>query len=92
VTSKKKIETLSLYRLRDLLADFPGSKVVVGIELTELHRETAGGTVPDQAAQSMRQRLVARTQSIYSAKRLPPVQATVFLADRISIRKSNEER
>jgi hypothetical protein len=94
--TKKDIETLYFGRFRSLLADFPQGTIIpteepdflvrgyestIGVELTELHRETPAGIVPPQASEAMRHRVVARAQEIYAAKGLPPVYCTVFMND-----------
>lgn len=93
--SKKDIEVHYFERFKSLLPDFPrgvvtpseepdflvtGHGSTVGIELTELHRGARAGTVPQQASEAMRHRVVARAQELYSAAGHPPVRATVFMS------------
>jgi hypothetical protein len=104
--SKKAIELWRLERFKTLIRDFPagdiepteepdflirGPEHIVGIELTDLHRETKAGQVPEQATEAMRSRVVARAQGIYNSRELPPVIASFFLDDRIHLKKHEVE-
>ncbi|QSA97701.1 hypothetical protein [Methylococcus sp. EFPC2] len=94
--SKKDIEALYLQRVKGLLVGFPdgvivqteepdflvqGESLTIGIELTELHREAPAGTVPLQAAEAMRNRVVRRAQELYTVAGLPPIRCTVFIRE-----------
>lgn len=102
--NKKEIEMHYLDRLRVAMPDFPQGRIesteepdflihgddsIIGIELTELHRETQDGVKPQQALEAMRHRVVARAQELYSAKGLPPVKVSVFMRDNHDIRKDH---
>lgn len=104
--SKKDIETWRLERFKSFIANFPEGEVepteepdflvrgherIVGIELTDLHREAPLGQIPEQASEAMRKRVVARAQEIYINRQLQPVMAAFFLDDRIHIKKSEVE-
>ncbi|WP_129516506.1 hypothetical protein [Burkholderia stabilis] len=104
--SKKDVETWRLQRFKSFIANFPEGEVepteepdflirghgrIVGIELTDLHRQTPLGQIPEQASEAMRKRVVARAQEIYKNRQLQPVMASFFLDDRIHIRKSEVE-
>ena len=104
--SKKDVEVAYLERFRHAMPDFPEGKVepseepdflvwrhdsVLGIELTELHRETRPGASPQQARQSMRQRVINRAQEIYLANAQPDVRVTVFMHDDVHIERSEVE-
>ena len=104
--SKKEVEIAYFDRFRSAMPAFPagvvepteepdflirGPNSVLGIELTELHRESPSGEPPAQASEAMRHRVVARAQEIYAATSNPPVHVTVFMNDRIHIRKSEVE-
>ena len=99
---KKEIETHYLDRLREAMPDFPAGKVeateepdflvhgegrIIGIELTELHRETPSGAKPQQALEAMRHRVVAKAQELYVAANLPPLKASIFMNDGYNIKK-----
>ena len=99
---KKEIERHYLERLRDSLVDFPdgriesseepdflvhGNAVTIGIELTELHRETRSGTKPQQALEAMRHRVVAKAQELYIAANLPSVTVSIFMNDGYDIKR-----
>lgn len=103
---KKHVEAWRLERFKTFVADFPDGRIesteepdflvhganrVVGIELTDLHRETPRGQVPEQAREAMRHRVVARAQELYAKRDLPPVLATFLLDDRILIKKTEVE-
>lgn len=96
--AKKDIERLYLDRVRSLLADFPVGEIVereppdflvqaagrvVGIEITELHRDDDDGQpIPLQARQAVREQIVARAKAIYDAdKRNPPVDSKLLIKD-----------
>lgn len=104
--SKKEVELWRLDRLKSFIADFPEgciepterpdflihcSAKVIGIELTDLHRQTPQGLVSEQASESMRHKVVARAKEIYESRLLPPVIATFFLNDRVHIKKREAE-
>jgi hypothetical protein len=104
--SKKDIELWRLERFRRLVEDFPIGTLecseepdflvhcnerALGIELTDLHRKTPEGQVPDQAREAMRHRVVARAQEIYESTQLPPVLASFLMDDRDHIGKSDVE-
>jgi hypothetical protein len=105
--SKKKVERWRLEQLRSFISDFPNGVIqpteepdflvnqqgyVLGIELTDLYRKAELGQVPEQAAEAMRQRVVARAQQIYCSWQLPPVLASFFLDDRAHIKKPEVDR
>jgi hypothetical protein len=104
--SKKEVEVVYFDRLKSAMPSFPDGIVepteepdflvrspnnVLGIELTELHREAPQGVPPEQASEAMRHRVVARAQEIYAATDNPPVRVTVFMNDRIHIKKGEVE-
>lgn len=104
--SKKEVELRRLEQFRSLIPDFPvgtvesteepdflihGPTSAVGIELTDLYRETKVGQVPEQATEAMRKRVVNRAQEIYTSRQLPPVIATFFLDDRVHIKRLEVE-
>ncbi|MBU9491753.1 hypothetical protein [Burkholderia multivorans] len=106
VAPKKDVEIWRLECFKSFIADFPKGEVVpteepdflirghghiVGIELTDLHHQTAPGRIPEQASEAMRRRVVARAQEIYISRQLQPVMASFFLDDRIHIKKSEVE-
>ena len=93
---KKEIEKHYLDRLRASMLDFPAGRIepteepdflvhgdnrVIGIELTELHKETPGGAKPQQALEAMRHRVVTKAQELYIAANLPPVNVSIFMND-----------
>ncbi len=99
---KKKIENHYLDRLRAAMPDFPigriesteepdflvhGEKSIIGLELTELHKETPNGLKPQQALEAMRCRVVAKAQELYVASNLPPVYVQIFMNDGYDIKK-----
>jgi hypothetical protein len=99
---KKEIENHYLDRLRAAMLNFPAGRIepteepdflvhvdnhVIGIELTELHRETPGGVKPQQALEAMRHRVVAKAQELYIAAKLPPVNVSIFMNDGYDIKK-----
>lgn len=105
--SKKDVELLRLERFKSFIADFPDGRLepteepdflihcnnrVVGIELTDLHRETPPGQVPQQAREAMRNRVVTRAKELYDARCLPPVLVSFHLDDRIHVQKSEVEQ
>lgn len=104
--TKKDIELWRLDRLKSFISDFPegrlepteepdflvhGPSKVIGIELTDLHRETPPGQMPQQASEAMRNRIVARAKEIYESRKQPPVIATFFLDDRLHIKRAETE-
>ena len=104
--SKKDIEVVYLERFRHAMPDFPEGRIepseepdflvyrsdsILGIELTELHRETRPGASPQQARESMRQRVVNRAQELYVVGHYPPVRATVFMHGDVHIERSEVE-
>lgn len=105
VPCKKEIEFWRLERFKSFIPDFPDGYIeateepdfvirgarVIGIELTDLHRETKPGQVPEQASEAMRKRVIARAQDIYIARQLPPVIASFFVDDRIHLKKREIE-
>ena len=99
---KKEIEAYDLDRLRAAMSDFPegqiesteepdflihGEHSTIGIELTELHRDTPTGVKPQQELEAMRHRVVAKAQELYLAKDLPPVKVSFFMRDTQDIKK-----
>lgn len=99
---KKAMETLCVERLREFLPNFPQGHIelfeepdflvhctdrTLGIEVTELHRNTPVGATPQQALDAMRHRVVARAQELYIAKALPAVKVSVFMNDQFRINK-----
>lgn len=103
---KKELERWRLDRFKTFISDFPAGEVepteepdflvrgpdrVVGLELTDLHRETTPGQIPEQASAAMRERVVRRAKEIYASRQLPPVIASFLLDCRIHIRKSDVE-
>lgn len=104
--SKKELEFSRLERFKSFMPDFPMGEVepteepdflvrgpdrIVGLELTDLHRETLPGQTPEKATEAMRQRVVTRAREIYATRQLPPVSASFFLDDRIHVKKSEVE-
>jgi len=102
----KKTEVAYLERFRALLSTFPsgriepteepdflvhGTDAVVGIELTELHRDTPPGNVPEQASEAMRRGVVTRAGEIYEATGGPPVYVTVVMDQQVHVRKRETE-
>jgi hypothetical protein len=107
IAPKKDIERWRLERFKSFIPDFPSGRLepteepdflvrgdchVVGIELTDLHRDTVPGQRPEQASEAMRNRVVARAKEIYTSRQHPPVLATFFLNDRIHIKKPDVEQ
>ncbi len=105
--SKKDLEGAYLMRFRAAIQDFPVGRVdpteepdflvigpdsVVGIELTELHRDSVAGAIPQQASEAMRKRVVARAQEIYVAGGHPPARVTLYLDDTIHVERQDVER
>lgn len=101
--SKKEIELWRLGRFKSFIADFPDGHVesteepdflvhaenqIIGIELTDLHRGTPAGQIPQQASEAMRHRVVKRAQEIYESWNLPPVIVSLFLSDQLHVKKS----
>lgn len=99
---KKTIERHYLDELRAAMPDFPAGRIeptegpdflvhgensIVGIELTELHRETPNGVNPQQAIEAMRRRVVAKAQELYIASNLPAVSVWIFMNDSYDIKK-----
>lgn len=93
-TSKKEIERWQLEKFSSLMPSIPLDDVapseepdflvrinnkVLGIELTELHRKSAPGAIPQQATEAMKRRVVERAQEIYAAKSLPPIRCAVLM-------------
>ena len=106
-SSKKDVELWRLERFKSFIPDFPigriepteepdfliyGDSRLVGIELTDLHRETLPGQVPQQASEAMRNRVVARAKELYASRPQPPVLASFLLDDRVHIKKSEVEQ
>lgn len=104
--SKKDVELWRLERFKSFINDFPDGNVepteepdflvhsesrVIGIELTDLHRNTVPGQVPQQASEAMRHRVVARAQEIYISGAHPAVLASFHLDDRVHIKKPEVE-
>lgn len=105
-STKKSVEQFYFDRFRDMYAPFPAGKIVateepdflvsgeskvVGIELTELHREARPGSTPLQAIEAMKHRVIARAQQIYSDSGHPPIQCSVFMNEQ-HIRKEQVEK
>lgn len=105
--SKKDIELWRLERFKSFITDFPNGRLVpteepdflvhcenrvIGIELTDLYRETPRGKVPQQASEAMRNRVVARAKEIYADRNQPPVLVSFFLDDRVHIKKIEVEQ
>lgn len=100
--SKKDVEFWRLEQFRRFCPDVPEGEVVpsegpdflihgirtIGIELTDLHRATPPGSVPQQASAAMRNRVIATAAEIYKSQNLPPVLATFFLDDREHVQKA----
>lgn len=95
-TSKKEIEKWQLEKFISLMPsvrlddirpseepDFLArvGNSVIGIELTELHRQCAPGAIPQQATEAMKRRVIARAQEIYAAKAMPPIRCAVLMND-----------
>lgn len=106
MSSKKRIESAYLERFKALCATFPlgriepteepdflvhGVSLILGIELTELHRQSPDGESPQQAGQAMRQRVVTRARAIFEKSGSPEIHATVFLRDTPHITKAEVE-
>lgn len=104
--SKKDIETIYFERFRSAFVNFPSGRIepteepdflihrqgsVLGVEITELHREPESGKRPMQADEAMRRRVVARAQEIYETSGQPPVNVSAFINDSIRIEKSEVE-
>ena len=104
---KKDIELWRLERFKSFIPDFPSGRVEpteepdfliheesrsLGIELTDLHRETLPGQVPQQASEAMRNRVVARAKEIFNSRQQQPVIATFHLDDRMHIKKAEVEQ
>lgn len=104
--SKKKIEAWRFDQFRSFIPDFPewivepaeepdflvhGPNRVVGIELTDLYRETKAGEIPEQATEAMCGRVLNRAQAIYTAQKMPPVLAMFFLDNQVHIKKPEVE-
>lgn len=105
--SKKDIEFWRLDRFKSFITGFPDGRIepteepdflvhcesrVIGIELTDLHRKTPPGQVPQQAREAMRNRVVTRAKEMYDARNLPPVLVSFFLDDRVHIKKVEVEQ
>lgn len=105
--SKKKLEHLLLDHFKNLIPSFPSGKVicseepdflvqgadhVVGIELTDLHRETKPDEIPEQASAAMRERVVSRAMEIYNTRSLPAVFVSFNLNNQIHIKKTQVKR
>jgi hypothetical protein len=103
---KKDIETIYFERFCSAFGEFPVGRIepteepdflihrqgsVLGVEITELHREPKSGQRPIQADEAMRKRVVARAQEIYQAGGHLPVNVSAFLNDAIRIEKSDVE-
>jgi hypothetical protein len=95
--TKKAIERHYLERFAATFDSFPSGDVqeteepdflivgktrTVGIELTELHRESRAGTIPQQASEAMRNRVVARAQAIYATTGGPPIRCSIHFQER----------
>ncbi len=104
--SKKDIEVAYLERFRHAMHDFPEGRIepseepdflvwrpdsILGIELTEMHRENSAGASPQQARESMRQRVINRAQELYVANACSPVHVSVFLRESVHIKRSEVE-
>ncbi len=94
--NKKDVELHYFQRFKVLLEPFPSGSIlpteepdflvigtarIIGIELTELHREELPDRNPLQATESMRRRVVTRAQEIYVEFGLPPVLCKIFMHD-----------
>lgn len=105
--SKKDDEAFYLQRFLARLPSFPEGRIeafeepdflvyrsdsILGIELTELHREPPVGALPQQAREAMRQRVIERAQEIYLAENHPIARVTVFLNERTHVGKSEVEQ
>lgn len=103
---KKEMERWRLERFKNLIRDFPSGDIqpteepdflvhaadrIVGVELTDLHRGTPPGQIPEQASEAMRKRVIARAQELYTAQKQPPVIVSFFLDDRVHIKKQEVE-
>ena len=93
---KKAIERHYFDRFQALLQPFPngaitpteepdflvvGSARTIGVELTELHRDTPAGQVPPQATEAMKHRVAARAQELYMEAGHSPVRCTILMHD-----------
>jgi len=105
--SKKDVERAYLERFRSLIPDFPPGRIeateepdflvhqpasILGLELTDLHRDTPSGIRPQQADEAMRHRVVARAQTLYVASGNPPVRVSVFFNQHHQIQKLDVEQ
>lgn len=94
--SKKIVERHYLDAFARLLSPFPDGEAIpteepdflvvgqdrtIGIELTELHRMAPAGTIPQQASEAMRHRVVARAEQIYVSTGNPPIRCAVHFQD-----------
>lgn len=104
---KKEIEEVYLNRAIPFITGFPqeeikpfeepdfflhSSEAVIGIELTELHRQVSKRSNPQRASEAMRRRVVERAQALYAETGLPPVRATVLMYEDTLIKKSEVEK
>jgi hypothetical protein len=100
---KKKIESHYLDRLREAMPDFPSGRIepteepdflvhgetrIIGIELTELHRETPNGLRPQQALEATRHQTAAKARELYIATNSPPVRVSIFFYEDCDITKA----
>lgn len=96
VTPKKDIEMWQLEKFKALMPEFPTGSVTpseepdflvpqndrtLGIELTELHRASRPGAIPQQATEAMKRRVVERAHEIYAAKGMPPIRCAVLMGE-----------
>lgn len=106
-TAKKQVEAAYLERFKALLPSFPIGTVepfeepdflislsnsVLGIELTELHRESPAGASPQQAREAMRNRVIELAQELYLTGNHPAARITVFMEEGKHIGRSEVER
>lgn len=68
-----------------------GQVEIVGVELTELHREVESASSPLQAQEALRRRAVERAQAIFTDKHTVPMQVYVNFNDCVPIHKSDVE-
>lgn len=103
---KKQIERFQLVRFKELLSNFPVGEIeateepdflihcsngIIGVELTELHREVPPGVRPQQANEEMKRRIMTRAHQLYDESGLPPVQVNVLFSLHHEIQKTEVE-
>jgi hypothetical protein len=104
--TKKEIESEYLDRFRLAFPNFPEGRIesteepdflvhrtdtTLGIEITELHRESPPGVRPQQASEAMRHRVVLRAQQLYELRGLPAVHVSVHMNTNFEIAKAEVE-